>query len=345
MAPVLKMPPGAIIREVLDVDSATAIGPVFIASILNWMLMGTLVMQVYTYYQKFRTDRAVIRLLVYVVFLLDGAQTVMLTHHAWFSLVVIWGKPEMLDVLVWSAAMIPFMCGLVSLIVQIFYAWRIWTLTNSRFIRAISILITLVALTQGLTAMVTAIITRQHPNIGIIIKLHPEFSVWWGGSLVADVLITSCMSYVLYNAKSRTTMGQSETLLTTLINRVVQTGAVTVVCAAVGFGLYLGFPTTTYHFVPSYILGKLYTNSLMLTLNLRRSRDGPDSEHAMTSIKSQDRGGTSVRVERSTLRTTDMDGRQFKSGWAPAGYDGDSVHQVQIMGIRDGKHGEVAEAL
>ncbi|KAJ7182493.1 hypothetical protein C8R43DRAFT_1116133 [Mycena crocata] len=102
MAPVLETPPRAIIREVLAVNSATAIGPIFIASILNWMLMGTLVMQVWTYYRKFRTDRAVIRILV------------------------IWGKPEMLDVLVWSAAMIPFMGGLVSLIVQVFYAWRIW---------------------------------------------------------------------------------------------------------------------------------------------------------------------------------------------------------------------------
>ncbi|KAJ7182494.1 hypothetical protein C8R43DRAFT_6212 [Mycena crocata] len=142
---------------------------------------------------------------------------------------------------------------------------------------------------------------------------------------------------------------QSETLLTTLINRVVQTGAVTVVCAAVGFGLYLGFPTTNYEYVPSYILGKLYTNSLVLTLNLRRSRDEPGTEHAMTPTNFQDRGGTSVRVERSTVQATDMEGRQFTSGWSPAVYGEDPAkhheHPVAIMDIRDGKHAEAGDSL
>ncbi|KAJ6592836.1 hypothetical protein B0H19DRAFT_919809, partial [Mycena capillaripes] len=97
----------------------------FIANILNWMLMGTLAMQVYTYYVNFPSDRFFIRILVYKLFVLDIAQTIMLTFHGWWMLVEIWGRPDQLDFLPWSAIMMPLMAGLTSIFVQIFYAWYV----------------------------------------------------------------------------------------------------------------------------------------------------------------------------------------------------------------------------
>ncbi|KAJ7210915.1 hypothetical protein GGX14DRAFT_363078, partial [Mycena pura] len=90
--------------------------------ILNWMFMGTLVMQLYTYYQNYPSDQIAVRILVYTLFILDFAQTIMLTHHGWWWIVTSWGTPQVFSVLVWSAAMIPFMGGLIAGIVQIFYA-------------------------------------------------------------------------------------------------------------------------------------------------------------------------------------------------------------------------------
>jgi hypothetical protein len=54
----------------------------------------------------------------------------------------------------------------------------------------------------------------------------------------------------LAKAKKKTSWSGSETLLTSLINRVITTGAVTAVCAAVDLGMFLGYPTTNYHVVP-----------------------------------------------------------------------------------------------
>ncbi|EEB88665.1 hypothetical protein MPER_13371, partial [Moniliophthora perniciosa FA553] len=96
---------------------------------LDWMLMGTLVVQVYSYYQRFAKDRIVIRGLVFV---LDIAQTVFATDNAWFFMVRHWGEVEKFRIIPWSSEMIPFLGSVVAAIVQIFYAWRIWLLSKTR---------------------------------------------------------------------------------------------------------------------------------------------------------------------------------------------------------------------
>ncbi|KAJ7258595.1 hypothetical protein C8J57DRAFT_1644536 [Mycena rebaudengoi] len=278
--------------QILVVDVAKVVGPVFIGNILNWMFMGTLVMQLYTYYQNFPSDQLFIRILVYGLFLVDVAQTVILTFHGWFFTVSAWGNPATFHIIPWSGPMIPVLCGLDSR--------RIWILTANRFLRSVAILIVLVALTQSLAGMISGLPLLKNSSPENQIRWYPGVWIWFAGSLVADVLITACMTYILARAKSRAFWATSETMLTTLINRIIQSGAVTSVCAAVDLALFAGIVDTNFHFVPSYILGKLYTNSLMLTLNLRRpTYQIPDVDSIpMSRPRFQDVSG--IHVEGST---------------------------------------------
>ncbi|KAJ7886110.1 hypothetical protein B0H14DRAFT_3431327 [Mycena olivaceomarginata] len=230
-----------IVSEVLVVDVAEVVGPVFIGNILNWMFMGTLVMQLYTYYQNFPSDRIFVRILVYGLFVVDVAQTVLLTFHGWFFTVSAWGNPAIFDTIPWSGPMIPVLCGLDSR--------RIWILTTNRFLRSVAISIVLVALTQSLAGMISGLSLLKNSSPENQIRWYPGVWIWFAGSLVADVLITACMTYILARAKSRTFWAPSETMLTTLINRVVQSGAVTSVCAAVDLALFAGNVETNFHFV------------------------------------------------------------------------------------------------
>ncbi|KAJ6582264.1 hypothetical protein B0H19DRAFT_1332337 [Mycena capillaripes] len=223
----------------------------FIGNILNWMLMGTLVLQLYTYYQTFPTDKFFLRLLVNGTFLLDMVQTVISTHYGWFLVVTTWGNPAGFNIIPWSGSMIPVLCGVVSAVVQIFYAWRIWVLAPNRlFFHAVSILIVLIALIQGVAAIVSGAMAIHTPTPAELIRIHPEFS--------------------LTEAKQNAIWSPTETILTKLIHRVIQTGAATAIGAAICLALDVGFPSMNFHYVPAYILGKVYTNSLMLSLNLRR---------------------------------------------------------------------------
>ncbi|KAJ7152980.1 hypothetical protein C8R46DRAFT_479425 [Mycena filopes] len=270
-------------RDVLVANIAAIVGPMFIGNILNWMLFGTLIMQLWTYYHNFPHDSRPLRGLVYLVFFMDAVQTVLLTHHGWWFTITIWGVPDKFEELVWSAPTIPFMAGLISGSVQCFYAWRIWVLTNNKWMHGVSVLIVLVALTQALNAMVAALICSQTPVQETLIRLHPQFSTWLAGSLANDVVITTCMLWILTRAKNQSAWGPTESLLTKLIHRVIQSGATTVVVAAVDLALFVRFPAENYHYVPAYILGKVYSNSFFLTLNLRRPQTGAYSDHIINT--------------------------------------------------------------
>ncbi|KAJ7186128.1 hypothetical protein C8R46DRAFT_1062556 [Mycena filopes] len=291
------------------VNIANLVGSMFIGNILNWMLFGALIMQLNTYYQNYPNDRLALKIFVYFVFFLDVVQTVLLTHHGWWWIITTWCEPQMFTQVVWSAPVIPFMSGLISAVVQVFYAWRIWTLTRTSIMRAICVLIVLLAVMQSTIAMVSGLIVSQNPVLSTLLGLSKEFSTWLAGSFVADIIITMCMTYILVQARNKSAWGPTETLLTKLINRIIQSGAATVIIAAIDLGLFVTVPDTNYYFVPSYILAKIYSNSLMLNLNLRR----PNGNYYVTEQSSNilplsalrgEPSGLQVRVQQTTQNDT-----------------------------------------
>ncbi|KAK7035346.1 hypothetical protein VNI00_011877 [Paramarasmius palmivorus] len=128
-----------------------------------------------------------------------------------------------------------------------------------------------VAFAQGMSAIVAGFIGSPNTTQQTLLRLHPAFSLWLAGSFVADVLITGSMFWILHTAKAKSSFARSDALINRLISNTVQTGALTVVVATVDLALFVRFTDATYHFVPAYILGKLYTNSFMATLNARKS--------------------------------------------------------------------------
>ncbi|KAI0066614.1 hypothetical protein BV25DRAFT_1409151 [Artomyces pyxidatus] len=256
----------------LDPRPTTVIGPIFVGNVINWLLMGTLIVQVYIFSVNFPGERLRLRLLVYGILCLDIVQTVFGTHLAWWYMISSWNNPIALESLPWSDVTIPIMCGLVAGIVQIFYAWQIWVLTKTILMHGFAALIVVVALAQSLTAVITPSLLRRDPDAQNYLHLFPGFEFWLAGSFVADILICSCMLWILYHAKTGTMWTHSESLISKLILNTIRTGTVTVVCAAIDLALFVALSDGNYHLAPAYILGKLYSNSLMATLNGRKSR-------------------------------------------------------------------------
>ncbi|KAI0066610.1 hypothetical protein BV25DRAFT_1912664 [Artomyces pyxidatus] len=271
---------------------STVIGPLFVGNAINCLLMGTLVVQVYIFYVNFPRERLRIRLLVYGLLFLDILQTIFGLHLAWTWMIAGWNNPALLEQpVLWPGATIPIMCGLVSGIVQLFYAWQIWSLSKTVIMRAIACLIVLVALCQSFSSIIASSLLLTSLTLENYLKLFPGFEVWLAGSFVADILISCSMIWTLYHAKTGTLWPQSHTLINRLIVNTIRTGSVTAVCAAVDLALFVGLSDGNYHLAPAYILGKLYSNSLMATLNARKfasrtSADPPDSVGVRASVSS-----------------------------------------------------------
>ncbi|KAF8470498.1 hypothetical protein DFH94DRAFT_637689, partial [Russula ochroleuca] len=100
-------------------------------SLVNWMLYGILCVQTHVYSYNFPDDRRILKVLVYFVFVLETVQTALTGAdlYYWFA-----AGFDDIDRLRnhnnFSAIDSPTMDAPISLIVQGFYCYRIWTLNK-----------------------------------------------------------------------------------------------------------------------------------------------------------------------------------------------------------------------
>ncbi|KAJ7886135.1 hypothetical protein B0H14DRAFT_1320579 [Mycena olivaceomarginata] len=256
-------------ETILLANPSTAIGPIFLGNAFNWLFLGILIMQVYYYCRNFPKDRIMVQVLVYVIFVLDLTQTAFGTHEAWWFSIEIWGNIPALQSAPWTTLVSPIMCGIISAMVQIFYAFRIWVLRRNLFSLLLAILIVLLALAHALGG---SLLLEESLSQANLIRLHPLFMLWLTGSFLTDVLIMGSMVWILHTSKFTSRVPQTDSLLNRLMLNTIQTGTATAVCAGVALVLFVKYTDKNYYLAFTYVLGKLYSNSFMATINSRTPR-------------------------------------------------------------------------
>ncbi|KAF8592159.1 hypothetical protein K439DRAFT_389447 [Ramaria rubella] len=244
------------------------IGPILLGSLLNWCFFGVLGVQTYLYFQWYPKDRNVVKSLVVILLVLDTSQTVVSTINAWTMLISGWGNVEVLFAPPWSLCMAVILSGLISAIVQIFFARRVWILSKSI---PVSLFIVAVSLTQCVSAITGSIqVWVPHNSSSTLLATFKAFAIWLSCSLACDLMIAVSLVYYLIQTNSKT-LRSADALITRLINNSIQSGSITAVCAGVDLFLFLKFRNNNLHDVPFLMLGKLYSNTLLANLNARSS--------------------------------------------------------------------------
>ncbi|KAH9978389.1 hypothetical protein BJV74DRAFT_780687, partial [Russula compacta] len=98
--------------------------------IFNWALYGTLCIQTYVYSYNFPDDRRWMKALAYFVFLLETVQTALSGADAYYWFMTGFGNLESLRNSNFAPIDSPTIDAFISLIVQVFFCYRIWTLNN-----------------------------------------------------------------------------------------------------------------------------------------------------------------------------------------------------------------------
>ncbi|GAW02713.1 hypothetical protein LENED_004380 [Lentinula edodes] len=235
MVHVVTPPPADVSRN----DIIWLAGPRLIGILFNWSLLGVLTTQVYIYYLNFPKDLKWHKVLVYIVYLLDWAQTCSATYDA-------------------------FHC-VIAAIVQAFFAWRIWRLTLSRIISILIVLLALLQLGGGIA--VGIFVWRDSSEVARSDGLVSAVGVRLAGSAFADTVIAISMTYFLLRSKSQV-MGHMNNVVTRLIRLTIETGTMTAIAAIVDLVFFLK-ATNGLHQVSGVILCKLYSNSLLVLFNNR----------------------------------------------------------------------------
>ncbi|KAJ6598672.1 hypothetical protein B0H10DRAFT_2441401 [Mycena sp. CBHHK59/15] len=243
-------------------------GPLLVGLILDWMLQGTLIVQLYLYYNANRKDPILLKAVVYGVFILDTIQTIFATAETWDMLVVNWGNPNIVAHPFWAGGVLPMMSGLISFCVQSFFAWRIYTLKPNRVVLCISGVIVSVAIIQCVASIIeSAQFVADTTNLS---RIYPKHYIWLSGTLVADVMITASMVGVLWGVKTSSSHFEStDRMIMRLIVLSIEVGALTTIVAGAELAISNLFPQYFLYEVPAFILGKLSNNSLLVSLNAR----------------------------------------------------------------------------
>ncbi|KAK6977605.1 hypothetical protein R3P38DRAFT_518909 [Favolaschia claudopus] len=268
-------------------------GPLLLGLILSTGAYGVMCVQMLLYYQSFKRDARWIR---YFILYLLFAETVNLLFEigiVYEPLIVRYGQcqicvfpptfphdhPGSQRALIVSPLLIPgdaISIVAVSTPVQIFTAWRISVITNSIIFPLIITVLSVVSFGGGLFVSIFAAIRNEFREFQ---SFAPTVILWLVTSAVCDFLITIILTYSLTTRKTGFTAVDGQ--INRIIRLTVQTGAITAAAALADVILFLAFPGSTLNFIPDFPLSKLYTISLLSTLNARTRGRTTDAEERM----------------------------------------------------------------
>ncbi|KAJ7238327.1 hypothetical protein B0H12DRAFT_1137512 [Mycena haematopus] len=246
----------------------TTLGALFVSYVLAWGLFGALSMQCATYFQRFPKDSLWLKYLVAALWIFDTLQLAVIGQGAYFWLITHYGDPAILGA---DSPRTIFLAVLVTNIivytVELFLARRVYILSN-RNIFLTGFIVALSTVYFGLQ-LVTQVKTWQFKKLALLFKVQTVTSVSLAFAATADLTIAA--SLVVCLRRSRTGIKSTDSIVNTLVLYAMNTGLLTSIVVLVDMICFLTMPDNFIHLGIQIISGKLYTNSLLATLNFRDS--------------------------------------------------------------------------
>ncbi|KAF5354110.1 hypothetical protein D9756_007312 [Leucocoprinus leucothites] len=236
-------------------------GPVLVGIVVNWWLWGILIMQYITYLNsdQAKRDRPALRGVVYSLFFLDAAQSILAMVDAFHWFVYNFGNADALSDLSMAGIDGPFLDGIIAFMVQLVYCWRIWVLSRRRLV--LPMIIALLGLVSCVGGAIRGI---QGVTVKVASKLGGNFDfaviLWNAAGAAADILIASSMAYLLFTFSVRNTRRGLLRYIRLIAVFILETNMLT---------KPIGPKFTSLNLMMGYPLGKLYSNCFMVLLNQR----------------------------------------------------------------------------
>ncbi|KAI0742288.1 hypothetical protein C8Q80DRAFT_898664 [Daedaleopsis nitida] len=262
-------------------------GPPLLGYFFAWGLQGVLSLQTYFYYLYFPKDRLGLKTLVYSMLVVEWVHTGLVTSTAFEVYGNRFGDLDSLTAVhnLWFSSAI--MSSVIAGIVQCYYARRLWLLSRSKPLVVLILALALVQTALGLAGGITLHVLNFNASELAIDKVLAA-----AGYIVAtvdDVIIAIAMAYFLLRSKSG--IKKSDAMLNRLARLMIETGALTSVVSLLTSVMMLHgavsrraiawhvsqltcplseFPKNTLLFYcPALVLPKLYSNTLLMSLNNR----------------------------------------------------------------------------
>jgi len=250
-------------------------------------------LQAYNYFPS--RDRLAIRLLAAVMISLDIASTGLIAQGMYYYMVPHFGSLLPLGSLVPTLSAECAISVVIILISQSYFAWQIYAVMGKDspspakiLIPGLVMLFALVSFTGGIGCAVVMFIDKHN----ILMNRSYAFAVFAGiakgASAVADILATVSLCYQL--GTSRTGIRQTDSLLKTLMQFIIQRGVLVTMIQTLFLIIFFSTVSHTYWLALHVNVTRLYANTFFAMLNGRQTlREKQSSTAYLTASGS---GGT-----------------------------------------------------
>jgi len=227
-------------------------------------------LQVHLYYTKYcGRDRWAMKSLVAILWTLDTLHLVILVILLYHYTVTNWGDVVVLGLTTWSLKIQILIGTIITLVVQCFFAFRIWRLSGKNWVLAGAIVI--LSLIQLGFGTAVCMVHFFQESLSTTDSKGDKFRIETGLSsdIACDLVITASMVY--YLQKSRTGFKGTNQMINMLITYTIRTCLLTTLCTLSSLITFLVFPDALIYAAFYFIACRLYANSFLSTLNARES--------------------------------------------------------------------------
>ncbi|CAE6527109.1 unnamed protein product [Rhizoctonia solani] len=166
----------------------------------------------------------------------------------------------------WFLNIEPLMVVMISSTVQAFFTWRIVKLTGRVWLGCLIASTILVQFGGGLGGTIGGFIVKEFDRYH---ELTPVVIVWLVSSVVTDTVITCILTWYLIT--HRTGYSKTDDIISRLVRSTVQTGLIVTIWAIMNLILFVGMQSNKMYLFFQLPFCKLYTASLLSTLNARNN--------------------------------------------------------------------------
>ncbi|KAK0200034.1 hypothetical protein DFS33DRAFT_213487 [Desarmillaria ectypa] len=282
-------------------------GAYLIGVIASACLFGVTCTQTWYYFTRY-SDRITLKVWVGAIWILEVLHVAFPGHAIYYYVILHYGDPAALTEATWTASLNLGVTGLIGVLVYLFYARRIYYLSNHN--------VPLVA------AIIILSICRLGTSIGITAySIHLKYFVRFERNsmtslvraslaihVVTDILVAASLCYYLHS--SRTGIKRTDTIINRLMVYAVHNGLLTAVADILVIAFNTAYPSNLIYLAVYQVVANLYSNSLLATLNARRPskpvNDNFTTEVDMLSLSTFGTYGQTIVTSNTNTRHVDI---------------------------------------
>ncbi|KAF9511111.1 hypothetical protein BS47DRAFT_1347152 [Hydnum rufescens UP504] len=287
-------------------ETTTKLNPVnilggsFVGSLLTALCFGVLTIQTSRYYHTFPDDRRPVKLVVGLLWTFEAFQLACCTQSLYRLSVTNYYNPVALERGTWEFSMFQINMVCSSVIVQTFFAYRLYSLSANLYVGVFVQVLVLIQFGFGAATSVRVNVILDFP--GIVRECTWLIVTWLAIQAAADIVIAACMCLLLWHR--RTGSRKTDSMINRMILYTISTGSVTSVLSCFVLMTFVKYGFHLSELTISMPLGGFYTVTMLANLHSRKTLqarlDTPTPLELISSSIKNIIGGT-IKVKRGPM--------------------------------------------